>query len=120
MPDFDVYGDGFFDVSVINICANSYVERSASGTLEGTNIRYQSKMKKYAELVARIKPLVVESTGGWHRYSMGYWKALSEHISTRTSKLVSSVLNDLMTMFRLQRNQGAMLVRRCFGVGVGM
>jgi hypothetical protein len=29
---------GFFDISVINICANSYVERSASGTLKGSDI----------------------------------------------------------------------------------
>ena len=26
MPEFEVFGDAFFDISVINICAASYIE----------------------------------------------------------------------------------------------
>jgi hypothetical protein len=65
MPDFDVYGDAFFDVSVISICAPSHIRKSAKGQLEGSKIRYEAKMKKYPELCSRFKPLVVKSTGGW-------------------------------------------------------
>ena len=66
MPEFDVYGDAYFDVSVISICAESYVSRAAKGQLEGRKIRYKQKMDKYPEWGSRFKPLVFESTGGWH------------------------------------------------------
>jgi hypothetical protein len=29
MPEFDVFGDAFFDLSVINSCAESYVRRDS-------------------------------------------------------------------------------------------
>jgi hypothetical protein len=48
----------FFYVSVISICAESYVSRAAKGQLEGSRIRYEQKMTKYLELGARFKPLV--------------------------------------------------------------
>ena len=51
MSDFDNFGDAFFDVSVINICADSYVTRAAKGILEGSSIRYDAKMKKYPKLI---------------------------------------------------------------------
>jgi hypothetical protein len=41
MPEFDVYGDAFFDVSIINVCAPSHVKKSAKGQLEGSKIRLQ-------------------------------------------------------------------------------
>jgi dethiobiotin synthetase len=68
MPEFDVYGDAFFDVSEIKLCAPSHVRKAAKGQLEGSKIRYDVKMAKYPELGHRFKPLVVESTGGWHPY----------------------------------------------------
>jgi hypothetical protein len=83
MPEFDVFGDAFFDVSVINSCAERYVRRASKGQLEGSGIRYEAKVGKYPELGRRFKPLVVEATGGWHRYSFDYLKLLAEHISTR-------------------------------------
>jgi hypothetical protein len=58
-----IFGDAFFDVSVINICADSYVTRAAKGVLEGSSIRYVAKMKKYPDLGPRFKPLILKSTG---------------------------------------------------------
>jgi hypothetical protein len=50
MPEFDVFGDAFFDVSVINSCAESYARRASKGQLEGSGIRYEAKVGKYPEL----------------------------------------------------------------------
>jgi hypothetical protein len=118
MSDFDNFGDAFFDVSVINICADSYVTRAAKGVLEGSSIRYDAKMKKYPDLGPRFKPLVLESTGGWHKLSFNYLRTLADHIASRTNKLASEALNSLLcaTSFCLQRHQGTMLVRRCLGL----
>lgn len=118
MPAFDVYGDAFFDVSVISICAESYFTRAAKGQLEGSKIRYDAKMKKYPDLGYRFKPLVIESTGGWHMYSFDYLKTLAEHIATKSNMIAKDVLNELLTTVSccLQRHQGTMLVRRCLGL----
>lgn len=117
LPTFDTYGDAFFDLSVITTCANAYYKRAAKGQLEGSKIRYCEKMKKYPELGFRFKPLILESTGGWNAYSFDYLKKMAEMIASRSNKLSKVVLNSLLTMasFRLQRNQGTLLVRRCLG-----
>jgi hypothetical protein len=47
MPEFDVHGDAFFDVSVINCCAESYFKRSSKGQLEGSGIRYTAPHTAY-------------------------------------------------------------------------
>ena len=70
VPDFDVYGDGFLDVSVINITSKSYLPKASKTKLAGSNIRYAEKRKKYHDLGPNFKPLVIESTGGWHAYSL--------------------------------------------------
>ncbi len=70
--NFDVYGDAYLDVSVINICAKSYVKTAATGPLEGSRIRFEAKKNKYPELGARFKPLIVETSDGWHPFSMDY------------------------------------------------
>ena len=118
MPEFDVYGDAYFDVSAISICAESYVSRAAKGQLEGGKIRYKHKMDKYPELGSRFKPLVLESTGGWHPYSFDYLKTLADHIAARTANTANDALNSILTTsaFCLQRRQGTMLVRRCLGM----
>ena len=118
MPEFDVYGDAFFDVSVISICADSYFSRAAKGQLEGSKIRYDTKMAKYPDLGSRFKPLVIESTGGWHPYSFDYLKTLADHIAAKTNKVARDALNSILTTsaFCLQRHQGTMLVRRCLGL----
>jgi hypothetical protein len=115
MHEFDIYGEAFFDVSVINICADSYISRASKGQLEGSKIRFEEKQKKYRELGPRLKPLVIESTGGWHPFSYDYLKTLADHISARIDKSAIKALDDILTTvsFCLQRNQGAMLVRRC-------
>jgi hypothetical protein len=117
MPEFDVRGDAFFDVSVVSIGADSYYARAAKGKLAGSEIRYQAKKSKYPDLGSRFKPLILESTGGWHPYSFGYLKTLSEHIASRTNKSAKDALNSILSAasFCLQRHQGAMLVRRCLG-----
>lgn len=118
MPEFDPYGEAFFDVSVISICAESYYKKASKGQLEGSKIRYDEKMRKYPELQNRFKPLVIESTGGWHAYSFGYLRKMAEHIAARTNKMAKDALNELLTSasVRLQRHQGTMLVRRCLGM----
>ena len=117
MPDFDILGDAYFDVSVINICSDAYYKKAAKGQFEGSNIRYQSKMKKYPELGHHLKPLVVESTGGWHQYSFGFLKTLASHVAARLGSLTKDVLNNILSTssIRLQRHQGSLLVRRCLG-----
>lgn len=118
MNEFDIYGDAYFDVSVINPCAESYWKRAVKGSLEGANIRYEEKMKKYPELGGLFKPLVVEATGGWHAYSFDFLKKIAGHISGRTGVLTSDALNSILcgTSVKLQRHQGTMLVRRCLGL----
>jgi hypothetical protein len=118
IPEFDVYGDAYLDVSVINITAKSYLSKSAKGQLCGADIRYLDKMKKYPDLGPRFKPLVIESTGGWHKYSLEYLKTIAGHIASRSSKPTAFVLNYLLKgcSFSLQRHQGTMLVRRCLGL----
>ena len=118
MPCFDPYGDAYFDVSVISICAESYFKKAAKGQLEGAAIRYASKMKKYPELSTRFKPLVIESTGGWHPFSFNYLKTLAEHISSRSCSTAQDILTSILRTcsVRLQRHQGTMLVRRCLGL----
>ena len=116
MPEFDVRGDAFFDVSVVSIGADSYYARAAKSKLAGSEIRYQAKKTKYPDLGFRFKPLILESTGGWHPYSFGYLKTLSEHIASRTNKSAKDALNSILSAasFCLQGHQG-MLVRRCLG-----
>ena len=118
MADFDSFGDAFIDISVINMCADSYASRASKGILEGSSIRYDAKMKKYPDLGPRFKPLILESTGGWHRYSFNYIRTLADHIAARTNKSANDALNSLLTAtsFCLQRHQGTMLVRRCLGL----
>jgi hypothetical protein len=118
MTEFDIYGEAFFDVSVISICAESYASRAAKGQLEGSRIRYEQKMTKYPDLGARFKPLVVESSGGWHPYSFDYLKSIADHISSRMNKTAKEAFNSILssTSSCLQRHQGAMLVRRCLGL----
>ena len=75
-------------------------------------------MTKYPDLGSRFKPLVVESTGGWHPYSMGYLKQIAEQIAAHSRLSTADALNTLPTFAscRLQRHQGAMFVRRYLGL----
>ena len=117
VPDFDVYGQAYLDVSIINILAPSHLARAATGPLAGSKIRYDEKMRKYPDLGSNFKPLVLECTGGWHHYSMGYLKTIANRVSSYSLKSPTQVLNEMLTAvsFRLQRHQGAMLIRRCLG-----
>jgi hypothetical protein len=38
VPEFDIYGDAFLDVSVINITVKSQIHKSSKGQLCGANI----------------------------------------------------------------------------------
>ena len=118
IPEFDVFGDGYLDVSVINTTCSSYLTQSSKGQLFGAEIRYSMKSKKYPDLGPRFKPLVVESTGGWHRYSMDVLKLIAGHIASRCTTQTSSVLNNLLMgcSFALQKHLGTMMVRRCLGL----
>jgi hypothetical protein len=64
-------------------------------------------MKKYPDLCPKFKQFVIESTGGWHNYSMDYLKSIAGHIASRSNKSNISVLNNLLSIcsFALQRNQ---------------
>ncbi len=118
IPDFDVYGEAYLDVSVITNVAESNTARAMRGRLECSRYRFDSKKRKYPDLGNKFKPLVLESSGGWHPYSMDYLKTIANTISARCLKTPSDVLGDLLTMssIRLQRHQGTMLVRRCLGL----
>ena len=118
MPEFDIYGEAFFDISVISICAPSYAIRASKGQLEGSKIRYEQKMMKYPDLGSRFKPMVMESTGGWNAFSFNNLKLIANHIAARTSKVAEDCLNDLLkgSSFCLQRDQGMTLVRRSLGL----
>jgi hypothetical protein len=118
MPEFEVFGNAFFDISVISIGAPSYFKKAARGPLEGSRIRYEQKLAKYPDLGRRFKPLVVESTGGWHPYSFNDIKLIADHIAARTNKTAVECLNSILTSASccLQRNQGNLLVRRCLGL----
>jgi hypothetical protein len=75
-------------------------------------------VKKYPDLGPRFKPLVIESSGGWHNYSIDYLKTMAAHISSRTNKHTTIVLGNLLRAcsFALQLHQGTMLVCRCLGL----
>jgi hypothetical protein len=94
------------------------MSQSSKGQLFGADIRYSIKMKKYPDLGDLFKPLVVESTGGWHRYSMDVLNIIAGHIASRGTSPVSFVLNNLLKgcSFALQKHQGTMMVRRCLGL----
>ena len=115
IPVFDERGgNAFFDVSVINILAPSYIQRASRGQLESSKIRYDFKMTKYPDLGSRFKPLVVESTEGWHPSSMRSLKQIADLIAAHSRLSASTALNSLLTpaSCRLQRHQGATLTRR--------
>ena len=117
IPDFDVYGEAYLDVSVINILAPSHIERANVGPLAGSKIRFDAKKQKYPDLGPRFKPLVLECTGGWHPYSMDYLKTMADRIASCSLKTPTQALNSILTgaSFRLQRYQGIKLMRRCLG-----
>jgi hypothetical protein len=79
---------------------------------------YLEKMKKYPDLGPKFKPLVIESTGGCHGYSMDNLKIMAGNIASRTNKPTSFALSNLLRTcsFPLQRHQGTMLARRCLGL----
>ena len=118
IPDFDVYGDAYFDVSVINILCPSYIDKSVKGPLCGAEIRYVNKMKKYEKLAENLKPLIVECTGGWHAHSYKYIQGIAELISFRSNQVENVVMKRILSAlsFCLQRHQGTMVVRRCAGL----
>ena len=111
-------GDAFFDISVIHICAESYIRRASVGQLEGSNIRYNEKMLKYPDLKSRFKPLVVESTGGWHPFSFKDLKDIADRMAGMSRLSAVDALSKLLSSasFCLQRHQGSQLARRCLGV----
>ena len=119
IPFFDERGgEAFFDVSVIHILVPSYIRRASKGQLEASKIRYDFKMTKYPDLGTRFKPLVLESTGGWHPSSFKYLKQIAELVVAHSRLTISTALNLMLTLAscRLQRNQGAMLTRRYLGL----
>ncbi len=116
--DFDRFGDAYFDLSVVNIFAKAYFQRASKGVLQGSRIRFNQKKAKYADLGPRMKPLVVECTGGWDSFSLDYLKSIAESIAARSRKTAKLTLNSLLASLscRLQRHQGTLLVRRCLGL----
>jgi hypothetical protein len=94
IPEFDTYGDAYLSVK-------SYLLISSKELLCGANVRYLEKMKKYPDLGPKFKPLVIESTGGWHNYSMDYLKSIAGHIASRSNKSNISVLNNLLSVHML-------------------
>ena len=115
---FDCFGDAYFDLSVINILCPSYVKKSSLGPLSGSVIRYEAKMKKYADLGVLMKPLIVESTGGWNSLSFKFLKSISELVASRSNQSTKITMKNLLSSLSvcLQRHQGAMLVRRCLSL----
>ncbi len=118
IADFDNFGDAYLDVSVISICAESYYQRASKEPLAGSQLRYLEKKRKYPELRERFKPMVIESTGGWHGYSFDVLKQIAELVAARIAKPAKDVLSNMLAAcsIRLQRHQGSMLVRRCQGL----
>jgi hypothetical protein len=118
LSKFDNLGESYFDISIINILCPSHLNRASKGQLQGSDIRFKEKLKKYANLKDQLKPLVIENTGGWHPRSFETLKNLSELIAQRTNQTTKEVFNNLLLTIsvNLQRDQGAMVVRRCQGL----
>ena len=118
ISDFDLLGDAYFDVSVINILCPSYLQKSSKGALCGSDIRYEEKKKKYPALGGQLKPLIVECTGGWNSFSFKYLKMIAELVASRKNQSVKKIMKTLLSSLSvsLQRQQGAMLVRRCLSL----
>jgi hypothetical protein len=113
IPEFDIYGDAYLDVSVINISVKMYLLKSHyAGQMYQCALSGEDE--KYPDLGPKFKPLVIESTAGWHNHSMDHLKS----IASRSNNSNISVLNNLLSVcsFALQRNQGIKLVRRCLGI----
>ena len=110
--------DAFFDFSVIHILAPLYIRRASKSQLEASKIRYDFKMTKYHDQGTSFKPLVLESTGGWHHSSFKYLKQIAELVVAHSRLTTSTALNLMLTLAscRLQRNQGAILTRRYLGL----
>ena len=118
LSKFANLGESYFDISIINILCPSHLARASKGQLQGSDIRYKEKLKKYLDLKDQWKPLIIENTGGWHPKSFETLKSLSELIAHRTNQPTKDVLNSLLLNIsvNLQRDQGAMVVRRCQGL----
>jgi hypothetical protein len=60
IQEFEGGADAYFDVSVINIVAPTHLSRASKGPLEGSQFRFDAKIKKYwDQLGNQMKPLVV-------------------------------------------------------------
>ena len=118
VPNFDIYGEAYIDISVINILCPSYLGKSSKGPLCGAEIRYEMKLKKYEHLAQQFKPLIVECTGGWHAHSYKNIGAIAQLIASRSNQAVKIVMKRLISSLSisLQRHQGTMIVRRCAGL----
>jgi len=118
IPNYNTFGDAYLDVSVIHILAVSHIKKAATAPLQGSNIRYDKKIKKYPQLGSNFKPLILESTGGWHPYSFNTLKELAYKMATNSGKSQADLLNSLLTTcsVSLQRSQGCLLVRRTQGL----
>ena len=50
LSKFDNLGESYFDISIINILCPSHLNRASKGQLQGSDIRFKEKLKKYADL----------------------------------------------------------------------
>ena len=73
-------------------------------------------MKKYKDEIGDLlKPLVVETTGGWHPESMNTLAALCHMAALNVRKSASLILNKVLVKLScaLQKYHAVSLVRRC-------
>ena len=86
--------------------------------MKAANVSCSVKMLKYPDLKSRFKPLVVESTGGWHPFSFKYLKDIADRMAGMSRLSAVDALSKLFSSasFCLQRHQGSQLARRCLGV----
>ena len=59
-------------------------------------------MTKYPDLGTRFKPLVVESTGGWHPSSFKYLKQIAELVVAHSRLTASTAFNLMLTLASCQ------------------
>lgn len=88
--------DAYFDVSIVNVMAKSYVHKAAEKRGEAAKIKEKQKRDKY-DNQQNIYPLIFETTGGNGMTAKRILSKLAARIATRKNKQYSVIINRMRT-----------------------
>ena len=86
----------YFDISIININAESYVKAAANARLGAASVKEKQKQQKYNNH-KNFKPLIMESIGGIGKIFKKTLQIIAHKIATRTNKKYEIIINQIRT-----------------------